>query len=58
MNERTNVEVSQKASTANGITARYMSGFGNDFETEALPCALPQGMNSPQKVNYGLCRVH
>ena len=33
---------------------RYMSGWGNDFETEALPNALPQGMNSPQKVNYGL----
>ncbi|MCH2077457.1 MAG: homogentisate 1,2-dioxygenase [Rhodobacteraceae bacterium] len=32
----------------------YMPGFGNDFETEALPGALPQGMNSPQKVNYGL----
>lgn len=32
----------------------YMSGFGNDFETEALPGALPQGMNSPQKCNYGL----
>ncbi len=37
-----------------GITAGYMSGFGNDFETEALPGALPQGMNSPQKCNYGL----
>jgi len=31
-----------------------MSGFGNDFETEALPSALPQGQNSPQKCNYGL----
>jgi homogentisate 1,2-dioxygenase len=31
-----------------------MPGFGNDFETEALPGALPQGMNSPQKCNYGL----
>jgi homogentisate 1,2-dioxygenase len=33
---------------------RYMSGFGNTFETEALPGALPVGRNSPQKVNYGL----
>jgi homogentisate 1,2-dioxygenase len=33
---------------------KYMPGFGNDFETEALPDALPQGMNSPQKCNYGL----
>lgn len=32
----------------------YMPGFGNDFETEALPGALPQGMNSPQKCTYGL----
>ncbi|TFL18508.1 homogentisate 1,2-dioxygenase [Jannaschia formosa] len=32
----------------------YMPGFGNDFESEALPGALPQGMNSPQKVEYGL----
>lgn len=32
----------------------YMPGFGNDFETEALPGALPQGMNSPQKCEYGL----
>lgn len=36
------------------ITLGYMPGFGNDFETEALPGALPLGMNSPQKVNYGL----
>ncbi len=34
--------------------AGYMPGFGNDFETEALPGALPRGMNSPQKCNYGL----
>lgn len=33
---------------------RYMSGFGNSFETEALPAALPVGRNSPQKINYGL----
>ena len=34
--------------------AAYMPGFGNDFETEALPGALPQGRNSPQKCAYGL----
>ncbi len=33
---------------------RYMSGFSNSFETEALPDALPIGRNSPQKCNYGL----
>jgi homogentisate 1,2-dioxygenase len=32
----------------------YMSGFGNSFETEALPDALPVGRNSPQRCNYGL----
>jgi homogentisate 1,2-dioxygenase len=32
----------------------YMPGFGNDFETEALPGALPVGQNSPQRANYGL----
>src|SRR3954452_17098923 len=32
----------------------YMSGFGNGFETEALPGALPIGGNSPQKCPYGL----
>ena len=37
-----------------GITAGYMSGFGNSFETEALPGALPKGRNSPQRCAYGL----
>jgi len=32
----------------------YMPGFGNDFETEALPGALPAGQNSPQRCAYGL----
>jgi homogentisate 1,2-dioxygenase len=36
------------------MSLSYMPGFGNDFETEALPGALPQGQNSPQKCNYGL----
>jgi homogentisate 1,2-dioxygenase len=31
-----------------------MPGFGNDFETEALTGALPNGQNSPQKCPYGL----
>jgi homogentisate 1,2-dioxygenase len=33
---------------------RYLSGFGNGFETEALPGALPVGRNSPQRCAYGL----
>ncbi|WP_193050249.1 homogentisate 1,2-dioxygenase [Pseudoalteromonas undina] len=32
----------------------YMTGFGNEFETEALPGALPIGQFSPQKVKYDL----
>ena len=43
-----------RATDTTGTHEGYMPGFGNDFETEALPGALPQGMNSPQKCNYGL----
>ena len=43
-----------RAETQLGTTPGYMPGFGGEFETEALPGALPQGMNSPQRVNYGL----
>ena len=43
-----------QAPSHDGITEGYMPGFGNDFETEALPGALPQGQNSPQKCSYGL----
>ncbi|NIA69284.1 homogentisate 1,2-dioxygenase [Pelagibius litoralis] len=32
----------------------YLSGFGNEFQTEALPGALPVGQNSPQRCPYGL----
>jgi len=35
-------------------TTQYQSGFGNGFETEALPGALPVGRNSPQRCAYGL----
>ncbi|AZG15512.1 homogentisate 1,2-dioxygenase [Cupriavidus pauculus] len=34
--------------------AQYMSGFANEFATEALPGALPVGRNSPQRAPYGL----
>lgn len=36
------------------LTPAYMSGFGNSFESEAVSGALPIGINSPQKCNYGL----
>lgn len=32
----------------------YNSGFGNEFATEALEGALPDGQNSPQNPPYGL----
>jgi homogentisate 1,2-dioxygenase len=32
----------------------YLSGFGNEFATEALPGALPRGRNSPQRCPFGL----
>lgn len=32
----------------------YMSGFGNEFATEAVAGALPVGRNSPQQAAYGL----
>ena len=43
-----------QAAQETALTPGYMPGFGNDFETETLPGALPQGRNSPQKCNYGL----
>jgi homogentisate 1,2-dioxygenase len=33
---------------------RYFSGFGGHFESEAVPGALPQGRNSPQRPAFGL----
>ena len=35
-------------------TELYQSGFANEFATEALPGALPDGRNSPQRAAYGL----
>jgi homogentisate 1,2-dioxygenase len=33
---------------------RYLPGFGNQHVTEAVPGALPQGRNSPQRAPLGL----
>ncbi len=33
---------------------KYLSGFRNHVATEALPGALPEGQNSPQRCPYGL----
>ncbi len=32
----------------------YQPGFGNEFATEAIAGALPQGQNSPQRAPFGL----
>ncbi len=54
MNKQPTPREMTQATSTTGTLAGYMPGFGNDFETEALPGALPQGMNSPQKCAYGL----
>jgi homogentisate 1,2-dioxygenase len=33
---------------------KYMSGFGNEFASEAIAGALPVGRNSPQRCAFGL----
>jgi homogentisate 1,2-dioxygenase len=40
--------------TTAATSLRYQSGFGNEFSSEAVPGTLPQGRNSPQKVERGL----
>lgn len=53
MNEMSPLKsTSPRAVAANNFA--YMPGFGNDFETESMPGALPHGMNSPQRPAYGL----
>jgi homogentisate 1,2-dioxygenase len=38
----------------NASDLTYHSGFGNEFASEAVPGALPQGRNSPQRAPHGL----
>ena len=40
--------------TALSLRTGYQSGFGNEFATEALAGALPEGRNSPQRCPFGL----
>ncbi|MFZ4289682.1 homogentisate 1,2-dioxygenase [Variovorax sp. HJSM1_2] len=42
------------AAAASAAALEYLSGFANEFATEALPGALPVGRNSPQRAPYGL----
>jgi len=46
-----NEMISPAIRASSALLATYMSGFGNTFETEALPGALQVGRNSPQKVS-------
>ncbi|MBX5453102.1 MAG: homogentisate 1,2-dioxygenase [Acidobacteriia bacterium] len=41
-----------EAESAAGLN--YLSGFGNEFATEAIAGALPVGQNSPQRPPFGL----
>ena len=40
------------------VELEYLRGFGNEVSTEALPGALPDGQNSPQRPPYGLYVEH
>lgn len=46
--------MSTQTLTAATQSTQYQTGFGNEFASEALPGALPQGQNAPQKSAYGL----
>jgi len=39
---------------ASAAERRYQSGFGNEYATEAVAGALPQGRNSPQRAPFDL----
>ncbi len=56
MNTRISERRESPASDATpGVEAlRYQSGFGNEFATEAVAGALPEGQNSPQQAPLGL----
>jgi homogentisate 1,2-dioxygenase len=54
LQDRKGFPVGDQRSGQSAVIPGYMSGFGNGFETEALPGALPMGRNSPQKCPYGL----
>ena len=46
--------MSTKTESPVATRVTYQSGFGNEFATEAVAGALPQGQNSPQKAPFGL----
>lgn len=44
--------MTENTSSDDGL--KYLHGFGNQFESEAYPGALPQGRNNPRIVPHGL----
>jgi len=48
------VKKSAIATQERAVELAYQSGFGNEFATEAIAGALPQGRNSPQRAPLGL----
>src|SRR3546814_4737557 len=45
---------SRRPQWESAMPSSYLSGFGNEFASEALPGALPLEQNSPQRCPYGL----
>ena len=52
--ERRSAPGGRGAQAKDRAVLRYQPGFAAEFVTEALPGALPEGQNSPQKATYGL----
>ncbi|KAL4422217.1 hypothetical protein ABPG77_009692 [Micractinium sp. CCAP 211/92] len=48
------VSVTPPGGTSKSEELRYLAGFGNEAQSEALPNALPQGQNNPRVCPYGL----
>ena len=61
MTSSTTITSPPEPTIKNDKILEYMSGFGNDFETEALPDALPQGKIARKSVTMAYtesnCRV-
>src|SRR5437899_1218459 len=54
MANHTKLESSRKTIATPLAAVSYQSGFGNQFQSEAVPGALPIGRNSPQRGPLGL----
>ena len=46
--------MSNKSCTTTDKRYEYQQGFGNEFQTEAIPNALPQHQNNPQRCPHNL----